>query len=218
MRACVPLKLLFLPTLRATYDVIFLLFQFRHVKQTQVAFTPLCWLTFLITSACASMFSVYQKRRSTREWHLPIVIMEEKNLMDRESCLSTVRELRCHNRGTWISSIATSTLRSQLIKIPILSYKYKLRSQVLELRWTKKLRCPLWSSLHCKLRQKPKNSIEKCWNFTSLFLSRFNWSLARVERSFKPDYFWSGHFYSRNLALRQHGPRFPRRSTGPDRC
>lgn len=126
---------------------MFLLFQFRHVKQTQVAFTPLCWLIFLITSTFASMFSVYQKRRSTREWHLPIVIMEGKNLMDRESCLSTVRELRCLIKGTWVSSIATSTLRSQLIKIPIASYKYKLLSQGLELRWKKKLRCPLWASI-----------------------------------------------------------------------
>lgn len=150
--------------------MIFLLFQFRHVTQTQVAFTPLCWLIFLITSTFASMFSVFQKRRSTREWHLPIVIMEGKNLMDRESCLSTVRELRCLIRGTWVSSIATSILRSQLIKISIASYKYKLRSQVLELRWKKELRCPLRASVaNCaRNRKTPLKNVEISRHFSCI--------------------------------------------------
>ena len=107
------------------------------MRQTQVACTPVCWLTFLVTSAFAWTFSVFHRRRSTREWHLPTVIMEGKNLMDRKSCLSTVRELPCLIRDKWVSSIVTSTLRSQLNKTSMVSYKYKLRSQVLELRWKK---------------------------------------------------------------------------------
>ena len=139
------------------------------MKQTQVAYTPLCWLIFLITSTFASMFSVFQEKGSAREWHLPIMIMEGKNLMDRESCLSTVRELWCLIRGTWVSSIATSTLRSQLIKIPIVSYKYKLLSQVLELRWKKTQMSFL--SLHCdRSRKTPLKNVKISRYFSQMFI------------------------------------------------
>ena len=162
------------------------------------------------------MFSVFQKRRSTREWHLPIVIMEGKHLMDRKLCLSTVRELRCLIRGTWVSSIATSTLRPQLNKTPMVSCKYKLR-------WKKKLTCPLWAPIaNCDTSSKtPLKSVKISRHFSCPnihFFDRLNWSLACLECSFKPVHFWSGHFYSRNLALRQHVFIFPWRSTGPDRC
>ena len=75
-------------------SVMFLLFQIRLVIRIQVAYSPVAWLIFLFSSASARTFSVFHPNRSSRMWHLRIIIMAEISPKDQKPCLSMVRESR----------------------------------------------------------------------------------------------------------------------------